>query len=227
MTQIKICGVTRFEDALTSAEPADDIPGADIIGLNFYGDSIRSISREDARHLVYRLKATLADDCPLLIGVFVNHTEDFIRETIDMVGLDAAQLSGDELPRLSEALDGIAYKAIQPQSVSEAQRLVETYASYAPDDERIPQILVDAYHPKLFGGTGEEANLEVALAVKEMVPRMMLAGGLKPSNIQARIETIQPWGVDVASGVESSAYPGIKDAAMVRAFIANVRMASE
>ncbi|MDQ7035722.1 MAG: hypothetical protein Q9P01_13070 [Anaerolineae bacterium] len=91
------------------------------------------------------------------------------------------------------------------------------FRQHFPTDERVPSILLDAYHPKLYGGTGEEASTEVALAVKELVPRLMLAGGLNPKNVADRVAAIEPWGVDVASGVESEA--GIKDIAKVKAFI--------
>ncbi|MEL7433142.1 MAG: N-(5'-phosphoribosyl)anthranilate isomerase, partial [Chloroflexota bacterium] len=78
--------------------------------------------------------------------------------------------------------------------------------------------MIGAYHPKLYGGTGEQASVEVALAVKEAVPRLMLAGGLNPDNVAERVKAIRPWGVDVASGVEDDE-PGIKSADKMRAFI--------
>jgi phosphoribosylanthranilate isomerase len=83
-------------------------------------------------------------------------------------------------------------------------------------------LLLDAYHKDLYGGTGEQASIEIALAVKALVPRLMLAGGLDPDNVADRARLIQPWGVDVASGVEND-QPGIKDHDRVRAFIAAVR----
>jgi phosphoribosylanthranilate isomerase len=95
--------------------------------------------------------------------------------------------------------------------------LAGRFLRYAPSDARLPSLLVDAYHKQLYGGTGEQASIEVALAVKEIAPRLMLAGGLTPENIADRARAILPWGVDVASGVESA--PGIKDRGQVYAFI--------
>ena len=96
------------------------------------------------------------------------------------------------------------------------------YVPFAPDDERAPSILLDAYHPDLYGGTGLQASTDVALTVKDRVPRLMVAGGLTPENVTERIAAIQPWGVDVASGVEDGK-PGRKSASKMRAFIDAVR----
>ena len=87
-----------------------------------------------------------------------------------------------------------------------------------------PAILLDAFNPALYGGTGETASESIALAVKAAAPRLMLAGGLNPENVAERVRLIKPWGVDVASGVEAGT-PGIKDEEMVRAFIKAVRAA--
>jgi phosphoribosylanthranilate isomerase len=94
---------------------------------------------------------------------------------------------------------------------------VNYFSKHFPTDEHVPSILLDAYHPKLYGGTGEQASTEVAFAVKELVPRLMLAGGLTPDNVADRVAAIEPWGVDVASGVEAEA--GVKDIGKVKAFI--------
>jgi phosphoribosylanthranilate isomerase len=114
-------------------------------------------------------------------------------------------------------LRGIGFKSIQPMNKAMALDDVQYFSKHFPSDERAPSILLDAYHPKLRGGTGEQASTEVALAVKELVPRLMLAGGLNPDNVAERVAAIEPWGVDVASGVESE--PGIKDITLVNAFI--------
>lgn len=220
MTRIKICGVTTLDDALRCAEV-----GADLLGLNFYPPSPRYLSPERARQIVAGLRSLLGSACPLLVGVFVNESAAAIARILDEVGLDAAQLSGDEPPQTLAALDGRAFKALRPRDAAEALDAARLFAAHAPRDERLPALLIDAYHPQLYGGTGEQAGEEAARAVSEIVPRVMLAGGLTPENVAARVRAIRPWGVDVASGVERA--PGVKDIERVRAFIAAVKSADQ
>lgn len=217
MTTIKMCGVTTLDDALLCAGA-----GADILGLNFYPPSPRYLAPEKARAISDGLRRALGDACPLLVGVFANASAHEIASIIQAVGLDAAQLSGDESPDALARLGGRSFKAIRPRSQDEALELAGRFLlGHLPGDERLPSLLVDAYHRELYGGTGEQASVDVALAAKEIAPRLMLAGGLTPENVAGRVTAIQPWGVDVASGVERA--PGVKDAARVRAFVAAVR----
>jgi len=213
MVRVKICGITNEEDALAAAHA-----GADMLGLNFYIRSPRYINLEAAAHLGQTLRQQLADQCPLLIGVFVDATVDVITRTIQGVGLDAAQLSGDESIQLLGELHGLAFKAIRPSSQAQAEEDLDYYAPLFPKDERLPSILVDAYHRELYGGSGETASKEVALAVRNQVPRLMLAGGLNAENVTSRIKELRPWGVDVASGIEDD-QPGIKSINKMRMFI--------
>jgi len=219
MTRIKICGVTTLDNALACAEA-----GADLLGFNFYARSPRCVTPDAARDLVNGLRAALGERCPLLVGVFVNASAEEIAGVIAAAGLDAAQLSGDEPPETLRALDGRGIKALRPRDPAEAETLALGYAPHAPRDERLPALLVDAYHPDLYGGTGEAASVDVAQAVMARVSRLMLAGGLAPENVGERVRALRPWGVDVASGVENGA-PGVKDLARVRAFVAAVRAA--
>jgi len=217
MTVVKICGIIRLEDALAAAEA-----GADMIGLNFYRKSPRFIEVEAATLLCSQLRAELGAECPLIVGLFVNEIVGRISITMERVGFKYVQLSGDESTEMLRELKGTAYKAIRPRTRDEA---LSDIAYFSPDfstDARIPSILVDAYHPDLYGGTGEGTNSEVAKAARDAVPRLMLAGGLTPENVAARVSAIQPWGVDVASGVENGA-PGVKDAAKMRDFVMAVR----
>jgi phosphoribosylanthranilate isomerase len=214
MTRVKICGVTTVADALFCAEA-----GAALLGLNFYPPSPRFLPPEAARLITDELRRTLGPRCPLLVGVFVNASAGEIAQAIEIAGLDAAQLSGDESPATVAALDRRAIKAIRPRTRAEALEQAALFAASMPGDERLPSLLVDAYHKDLYGGTGEQAGREVAVAVRQQVPRLLLAGGLTPENVADRVRAIQPWGVDVASGVESG-QPGIKDPAKVAAFIA-------
>jgi phosphoribosylanthranilate isomerase len=215
MTVIKICGVTTYEDALFAAQY-----GADLLGFNFYKKSPRYITPDDAMTICNSLRAEMGQDCPGLVGVFVNEVVGTISAITRKVGLNFAQLSGDESDVMLKELRGIGFKAIRPANVAQALDDVNYYAPYLPTNERIPSVLLDAYNPALYGGTGEQTGDDIALAVKEEVARLMLAGGLTPDNIADRIRTVQPWGVDVASGVEAE--PGRKDHGKIRAFIQSV-----
>ncbi len=211
--KVKICGVTTLDDALMAARA-----GADMIGLNFFPKSPRYLLPEAARDLADALRAELGDACPVLVGVFANEVVGKISVTMEKVGLNFAQLSGDESVEMLRELRGIGYKGIRPRSKAEALDDAAYFGQVALPDARIPSLLLDAYHPQLYGGTGEQASAEVAGAVKEKTARLMLAGGLTPENVAARIAAVHPWGVDVASGVEGET-PGRKDAAKVAAFV--------
>ena len=217
MTKIKICGLRTAANALMVAQA-----GADLIGLNFYPPSPRAVDVALGCEIARALREEFGAARPTLVGVFVNATADEVRDIVEEVGLDFAQLSGDEEPETLEQLAGVAFKAIRPVDEADALRQVECFAGLGPQSADAPSILLDAFNPKLYGGTGEMASLRLSRLVKEMAPRLMLAGGLNPDNVADRARAIGPWGVDVASGVEAG-LPGIKDEDKVRAFIAAAR----
>jgi phosphoribosylanthranilate isomerase len=217
VTVVKICGVTTLEDALAAAQA-----GADMLGLNFYPPSPRYLRPEVATAIVEGLRAALGDDCPTLGGVFANETPEQVRAIRRRVGLDFVQLSGDEPVSDLALLGGYSVKGLRPRDKDEALALAKRYHPHAPNSDALPSLLLDAYHPDLYGGTGEQASVEVAAAVRAVTPRLMLAGGLTPENVAARVRAIRPWGVDVASGVEGS-IKGRKDAERMRAFVEAVR----
>lgn len=217
MTVVKICGVATLEDALAAAQA-----GAEMIGLNFYPPSPRYLTPEAAKAIAEGLREALGEACPLLGGVFANEPPEQVRAMRRRVGLDFVQLSGDEPVSDLALLGGYSVKALRPRDKDEALELVTRYRPHAPTAAHLPSLLLDAYHPDLYGGTGEQASAEVAAAVMAVTPRLMLAGGLTPENVAERVQAIRPWGVDVASGVEGS-IKGRKDAARVRAFIETVR----
>jgi phosphoribosylanthranilate isomerase len=217
MTHVKICGITTLEDALTAAAA-----GADLLGFNFYYPSPRYIAPDACRLITDELRLMLGDACPVLVGVFVNEPD--AGRIAAEAGLDYLQLHGDETVAALAALNGGAFKAIRPRSRNEAWAMAEAFEPYAPADDRVPSLLVDAYHPDLYGGTGDQTSTGVALAVKEQVPRMMLAGGLNAGNVGERIRAVRPWGVDVAGGVEGDV-KGRKDEQAIREFIAAVKIA--
>jgi phosphoribosylanthranilate isomerase len=217
VTVVKICGVTTLDDALAAAQA-----GADLIGLNFYPPSPRYLTPEGAAQIAGGLREALGEACPLLGGVFVDEAPEQVRQIRRLAGLDFVQLSGDEPVSDLALLDGYAVKGLRPRDRDEAVQSVEVYQPHAPRADNLPSLLLDAYHPDLYGGTGEQASVEVAAAVRAATPRLMLAGGLTPENVAERVRAIRPWGVDVASGVEG-AVKGRKDAARMRAFVEAVR----
>lgn len=207
---VKICGIKTLAEALTALDA-----GADMLGFNFYPASPRYLAPQDCTRVVSALRA--AGKKLTGVGVFVNETPQRVREILKICALDLAQFSGDEPSDSLYALNGCAFKAVRPASNAQAEDLLRLYARPAA-----PALLVDAHVKGAYGGTGETGNWAIARHLAARVP-VLLAGGLAPHNVGAAIRVVQPWGVDVASGVESS--PGVKDAAMIAAFIAAARAA--
>jgi phosphoribosylanthranilate isomerase len=211
--RVKICGITRLEDALTAVSL-----GADMLGFNFYPGSKRYVTPQAAAALIREMKAALerdrmvADHPVANVGIFVNTPPAQIRTIMEQCGLDLAQLSGDEPPQDLEALGGRGFKAIRPSSPAEAAQLAAQFARPAAK----PAFLIDAYHPEAYGGTGETGDWTLAARFAAAYP-LMLAGGLTPQNVETAARQVKPWGVDVASGVESA--PGVKDSAKMDLFI--------
>jgi phosphoribosylanthranilate isomerase len=209
VTQVKICGITRLEDALLAAEL-----GADLLGFNFYPGSKRYIDRGICKQISVELDRQ--GGAILKVGVFVNASLEEIESTLEECRLDLAQLSGDEAPSLLAALGERGFKSIRPRSLDEAfstGRLMQKRKTP-------PVLLVDAFHTGEYGGTGQTADWENAAALAREYP-LLLAGGLTPENIYQAMRRVRPWGVDVASGVESA--PGVKDRAKMAAFIMTVK----
>jgi indole-3-glycerol phosphate synthase/phosphoribosylanthranilate isomerase len=206
--RVKICGITTQQDALNAVDA-----GADMLGFNFYPRSKRYITPQACWRIVSAL--TQYASRTTLVGVFVNATWSEIEAIADDCHLDLVQLSGDEPPEFLRTLGLRALKGIRPTSLEEAQTDAARFARSAS-----PALLVDAYRPGEYGGTGHTGDWELARALAERHP-ILLAGGLNPDNVAAAVTQVQPWGVDVASGVESS--PGKKDAAKMAAFVQAAR----
>jgi phosphoribosylanthranilate isomerase len=198
---VKICGVTNTADALHVAAC-----GADAIGLVFYAGSPRFVTIETAREICAALPPFITR-----VGLFVNAAAANIRETVVCCGLDAIQLHGDERPDQSDYRPLRSIKALR---VKDADSL----ANHA--DYQVSTLLLDAWVPNLFGGSGKAFNWDLAAAVAIKRP-IILAGGLTPENVAAAILAVRPYAVDVSSGVELA--PGIKDHAKVTAFIRAVK----
>jgi phosphoribosylanthranilate isomerase len=204
MTLVKVCGITNLEDALAAIEA-----GADMLGFNFYARSPRHVEPADARRIVERMPEGVA-----CVGVFVNESspEEVLRIARES-GVSAAQLHGDETPEFCRALGELTtIKALRVGKGFDAERA----AAFETD-----AILLDAYAPDAFGGTGHTFDWALARATREVVQRLFLAGGLKPENVATAIEAVGPYAVDVCSGVETS--PGRKSPQLMRDFVNAVR----
>lgn len=196
---VKVCGITRVEDALVASEC-----GASAIGFVFWDRSPRVVSLEAA--------AAIAATTPrgvLRVGVFVNALPHVVRRFIAGVPLDVVQLHGDEPVEWADAFTRPVVKAVNPVDASQAPWLDTSPAAVT--------LLVDAVDPARRGGTGERADWDRAAALARTRP-VVLAGGLRPDNVTDAVRHVVPYAVDVSSGVEAS--PGVKDAMRMRAFFA-------
>lgn len=191
--------------------------GADMLGFICYPKSPRYRTPEQIAAILDGLRR--GNGAYRTVGVFVDAPLETVQAVLDQTGLDLAQLHGGEPPVLLERLDGRGFKALRPTSLAEAEADAEWYADLGPIDG--PDLLIDAYHPTTYGGTGLRADWLVAETVARS-HRLMLAGGLTPANVSAAVTAVRPWGVDVSSGVET--HPGQKDHDAMRAFIAAVKI---
>lgn len=211
--RVKICGLTNLADAVQATEA-----GADYLGFIFYPPSKRATTPTVVRQIVAELRQR--PNCPTLVGVFVNEAGSTVADLLEECGLDLAQLHGEEVPSLindpRSVLYGRSYKGLRPQSVAEAEIEAEWFMAEAPQVR--PTLLIDAYHPHLYGGTGDLSDWEIGRRLAEVTDGLMLAGGLTPANVGQAVRDVRPFAVDVASGVEAS--PGRKDHTAVREFIA-------
>ena len=210
---IKICGLTNLDDALAAVDA-----GADYLGFNFYPKSPRLITPGACAAIAAALAQRGAP--VTTVGLFVNTDPAEAAELLDLCGLNLAQLHGDEQPQNLTRLWGRAFKAVRDAHLGNLDDLAAVTV-FSPG---APALLVDAYQPGMYGGTGRTANWNLARPVAERYP-IFLAGGLTPANVAEAIAAVRPWGVDVASGVEAS--PGRKDREKMVQFVANARSGSE
>ena len=202
VTRIKICGITRVEDALAAAQA-----GADAIGLVFYERSPRHVSIAQAAQLAAALPPFVS-----VVGLFVNAEAALVREVLAQVSLDLLQFHGDESPEYCAQFGKPYLKAIR---VKAGVDLLQC----ASDFRGAKGLLLDAYMEGIPGGTG--ATFDWNLIPRQLSLPVILSGGLAAENVAAAIEQVRPYAVDVSSGVEAS--KGIKDAAKIAAFINEVK----
>jgi phosphoribosylanthranilate isomerase len=228
MTQVKICGITNWEDAAIAVEA-----GADLLGFIFYHSSPRYIEPARARSIIRAVRQR--SPVTRCVGVFVNDPLERVFAAIEQSQIDLAQLHGSEPPEMLKALDDDlmaqnptsgstprAYKALRPRDQDEARSLLSAFR-YAVNGHS-PAFIVDAFDPNRFGGTGVRTDWRVAANLASQVP-ILLAGGLSVENVADAVGMVRPWGVDVSSGVERA--PGLKDHAQVREFVARAKAVSD
>ena len=205
LTRVKICGITRAQDALQAVKQ-----GADAIGLVFYPKSPRNVSAAQAAEIVSQIPAFVT-----VVGLFVDAEHAFIQEVISSVKLDLLQFHGDETPSACRQYSRPYMKAIR---VKNGTNLVQYAADYA--DARA--LLLDAFAEGVPGGTG--LVFDWSLIPQNLPLPIVLAGGLNAENVGVAIEQVRPYAVDVSGGVEAS--KGIKDAAKIAAFMRGVSNAT-
>ena len=206
MKKLKICGITRFEDALLCSNQK-----AWAVGFIFVESSPRFINPENTAKITSQLPDSIEK-----VGVFLDSGHRYIVNTAKQAGLTMIQLLGNETPEFIVQLKTqISIPIIKAIRIFNEQSL-----SQIPDFKGIADyILLDSYSDKAFGGTGESFDWELAIEAKSFGVPVILAGGLSPENIKEAIESVQPYACDLSSGVESS--KGIKDAEKLKKLFEN------
>ncbi len=201
ITKVKICGITNYEDAVAALEM-----GADLLGFNFYPGSPRYVAPARATEVIGKLPAFID-----VAGVFVNSSLDEIREIAGQCQLDWIQLHGDEDTEFCRWLAYDSVKTMKSLRVKSADDLQQV-DSYSTD-----AILLDAYDPNRYGGTGLTFDWNI---IGHIGRRVFLAGGINPDNAAAAVE-LGVYGIDVCSGIEAE--PGKKDHKKMKALFDSIR----
>jgi phosphoribosylanthranilate isomerase len=205
LPRVKICGITSVQDALHAVRC-----GADALGLVFYPKSPRCLTRQQAREIVAALPPFVVP-----VGLFVNCPAAEIGDIAAGCGFDTVQLHGEETPDDCR---------LGPLRVIKALRVKDRASLAAIDDYQVSALLLDAWVPGTYGGTGQTFNWQLAASAARR-HRIVLAGGLSPANVAEAVNIVRPYAVDVSSGVERA--PGQKDPELVAAFIRNAKYFTE
>lgn len=212
-TRIKFCGITSVADARAAAQA-----GADAIGLVFYPPSPRAVDLQLARQIARAVPAFIS-----LTGLFVNPSRARVEEVLEQVPLDLLQFHGDEDAGFCAGFGRRWIKAVQARRQAD----IETaFASYHDSSG----LLIDAWDPDLYGGTGATFNWELIPAERPLP--VILAGGLNSANVAGAIRQVRPWAVDVSGGIEKlddrkSVIKGVKDPARMHEFLREVQRVNQ
>jgi phosphoribosylanthranilate isomerase len=203
--KIKICGITNIEDAIAAIEY-----GADALGFVFHHRSPRVVTPETAKTIISRIPPFITT-----VGVFVNEDRTKVEKIARETGLDIIQLHGSEPPE-SCHMSKKVIKAIRVKELTDLEPLKRYQVS---------AFLLDTYSPHAIGGTGLIFNWDIAVEARKFGP-IILAGGLTPDNVEEAVRWVQPYGIDVSSGVEGDR-KGRKDRNKLKLFIETARDASK
>ncbi|MEW6108658.1 MAG: phosphoribosylanthranilate isomerase [Nitrospirota bacterium] len=204
MVKVKICGITNLDDAMAAVDF-----GADALGFVFFKDSPRYVSIKTASEIIKNLPSFTTT-----IGVFANEAPENIGNVVSMTSLDIVQLHGDESPEMCNCSRRII-KAIRVKSLESLEPL-KKYKNL------VSAFLLDTYTPNILGGTGQIFNWDIAIEAKQF-GKIILAGGLTPDNISDAIIRVDPYAVDVSSGIERA--KGKKDHKKMKLFIERAKSA--
>jgi phosphoribosylanthranilate isomerase len=202
-TRVKICGITRLEDARTAVAA-----GADALGFVFYPPSPRNVSVEQAADIACRIPPFVTR-----VGLFVNADRDTIAEVVERVGIDLIQFHGDECPDYCAGHGRPYIKAVRMKDDVDVAAERRRYCAAAA-------LLLDAYRPGIPGGTGKAFDWQRIPA--ELAGEIILAGGLTPENVVEAIRAVNPYAVDVSGGVERA--KGVKDPDKIHRFMQGVHL---
>ncbi|MBN2645236.1 MAG: phosphoribosylanthranilate isomerase [Desulfuromonadaceae bacterium] len=203
--RVKICGITKLDDALAAIAA-----GADALGFVFYARSPRCVEVEQVQRMIAQLPPFVAR-----VGLFVNALPQQVEQTVRACRLDVVQLHGDESPQ-DCCYEGVqVVKALRVREPGDLQR-INDYREHSP----VCAFLLDAWVADAYGGTGTLGRWDLAAQAACSVP-VILAGGLTPDNVAEAVAAVRPYAVDVSSGVECS--PGVKDAQKVQLFVARAK----
>ena len=208
MAKVKICGVTNLEDAMLVTNI-----GADFVGFNFYPLSPRKISEKLCKEIVQKLPPFITP-----VGIFVDEDIEVLKKTAKKCALKLIQLHGSESPEYCRQVFAETAVPVMKVFRIENEGSVEAIRPYL---DAVNYLLLDAYVPGEPGGTGEVFNWDLAVKIKDLNKPFFLAGGLTPENVSEAISKVQPFGVDVASGVER--LPRRKDYDKVNKFVRRAR----
>jgi len=204
-TRVKVCGITRADDAMAAAAL-----GVDAIGFVFYDKSPRATTSAAARDIIQQLPPFLVK-----VGLFVNATPETVRSCLSCCAIDILQFHGDEDENYCRQFDVPFIKALRHRSTKATREAAEAFPSASA-------ILLDSYEPGRFGGTGQAFNWR---EIPEITQPMVLAGGLTPVNVGSAVEQAAPYAVDVSGGVEDQ--PGIKSSERIQQFMLAVAAADD
>jgi phosphoribosylanthranilate isomerase len=199
MIRIKVCGITRLEDAIESARL-----GYDAVGFIF-SESPRKIEPQKAKNIIDELPPFI-----VRVGVFVNETKEKVFEVAKFCKLDALQFHGDESPDYCQIFK--EYRVIKALRIN-TEKDIEVIPKYNVD-----AVLLDTFSPNAYGGTGITFNWDIARKARNYQIPIVLSGGLNTENVKKAIEEVNPYALDVSSGVEDS--PGVKNRELMAKFIA-------